>query len=132
MRLLIKAGHSQSRLYLYNSTDKLLAKLSWPTDRQLADKLLIQTKQLLTDCQCQLKDLTGVGVFAGPGSFTGLRLSHALANTLAYALSIPVANASGSTWRDKLLVELKQPKGAGLQVVVPEYGQPAKTTTPKK
>lgn len=36
------------------------------------------------------KDLTGIEVEKGPGSFTGIRVGVSVANALGYSLSIPV------------------------------------------
>lgn len=36
------------------------------------------------------KDLSGIRVNIGPGSYTGLRVGVAIANTLSFALKIPV------------------------------------------
>lgn len=49
----------------------------------LIDKLL--KKNNLT-----LKDLDGIDVFEGPGSFTGLRVGISVANALGFLLQIPV------------------------------------------
>ena len=63
--------------------------LKSPVDRKtqavipLIDNIL--SKQKLT-----LKDLTGIRVNPGPGSFTGLRVGVAVANTLGFLLKIPI------------------------------------------
>lgn len=49
---------------------------------------LIQT--LLASKRLTFGDLDGIEVATGPGSFTGLRVGVAVANTLAFALGIPV------------------------------------------
>jgi len=36
------------------------------------------------------KDLSGIQINAGPGSFTGLRISLAIANTMSFVLKIPI------------------------------------------
>lgn len=51
----------------------------------LIEKFLKSQKQKL-----EFKDLTGIEVEKGPGSFTGLRVGVSVANALGFALGIPV------------------------------------------
>ena len=46
--------------------------------------------KILKKNKCTVKDLTGVKVNVGPGSFTGTRVGVAVANALGFALDIPV------------------------------------------
>ena len=46
------------------------------------------------------KDLTGIEVEVGPGSFTGLRVGVSVANALGFTLGIPV---NGKKIEDKLV-----------------------------
>lgn len=48
------------------------------------------TDELLTEHNVDIRDITEIQVHTGPGSFTGLRVGVAIANTLAYALHIPI------------------------------------------
>jgi tRNA threonylcarbamoyladenosine biosynthesis protein TsaB len=45
---------------------------------------------LLKKNNLSLKDLSGIDVFEGPGSFTGLRVGISIANALGFLLKIPV------------------------------------------
>jgi tRNA threonylcarbamoyladenosine biosynthesis protein TsaB len=49
---------------------------------------------LLREAGAEPRDLTGLVVGTGPGSFTGLRLGLAAARGLAFALDLPVAGVS--------------------------------------
>ena len=133
MYLLIETKPDQTSLYLYRQ-DKRLAESTWSTDRQLSDQILSKLNQLLHDNSYGFSDLSGVGVFAGPGQFTALRLVHVLANTLAYALAIPAVNATNPDWLKSCLSQLKSASksSTGLSVVSPSYGQPPQITTPRK
>lgn len=53
---------------------------------------LISIKNLLKQNKLSLKDLSEVRVRRGPGSFTGLRVGIAIANSLSMLLKIPVNN----------------------------------------
>lgn len=46
--------------------------------------------KLLKTANCKLKTFEGIEVETGPGSFTGLRVGVSVANTLGFALGIPV------------------------------------------
>jgi len=59
------------------------------TDKQSED-LLIAIDGILRKEKISLKDLAGILANLGPGSFTGSRVGITAANTLAWALDIPV------------------------------------------
>lgn len=52
--------------------------------------LLPLVEKLLKSQKVDFKDLEGIEVEKGPGSFTGLRVGVAVANALGLALGIPV------------------------------------------
>lgn len=69
--------------------------------------------EALNQSNRHVTDITQIEVKPGPGSFTGLRVGHSIANALGFALQIPVNGADiGST-------------------NLPKYGQ-APTITPRK
>lgn len=59
-------------------------------DRQKAQVVLLMIDEILQNHQLTPKDLTEISVNIGPGSFTGLRVGVAIANTLGTFLRIPV------------------------------------------
>jgi tRNA threonylcarbamoyladenosine biosynthesis protein TsaB len=52
--------------------------------------LLPLVEKILKKNELKFRDLTGIEVATGPGSFTGLRVGVAVANALGFALGIPV------------------------------------------
>jgi tRNA threonylcarbamoyladenosine biosynthesis protein TsaB len=77
-----------------------------------------------------LRDIQGIIVFEGPGSFTGLRISMSVANALAYSLGVPIVASSGDNWITEGLAQLQS--GGNHRIAVPEYGAHANITTPRK
>jgi tRNA threonylcarbamoyladenosine biosynthesis protein TsaB len=59
-----------------------------------SDRLLPWLVDLLAESDLVLSDLEGVAFGAGPGGFTGLRLSCGLAQGLAFGLDLPVLAVS--------------------------------------
>jgi len=64
--------------------------LSEKTGKQKSQNVLPLIKKLLEKHNASPQKLTDLIVNTGPGSFTGLRIGIAVANTLGYILSIPV------------------------------------------
>lgn len=73
---------------------RLLAEDALPERGWHARDLLSRLDGLLRGAGLAPRDLTGIGVAAGPGSFTGLRIGMATAKGLAYALRIGLAGIS--------------------------------------
>ena len=59
-----------------------------------AQNVLPLIEKILKKYKLKPNDLTAIKVNTGPGSFTGLRVGVAVANTLAWALKIPVNGKS--------------------------------------
>ena len=98
----------------------------WEAGRTLAHGLL----RFLQEKTGDLRNITGIGVMKGPGSFTGLRIGLAVANTLADSLSVPIVGTSGDNWQELALEKLRS--GENQKIVMPEYGAAAHITTPRK
>ncbi len=70
--------------------DTCIGSLFNQDQKEHASFLQPAIKQLLADCNLQLKDLNAVSVVNGPGSYTGLRVGLASAKGICYALGIPL------------------------------------------
>lgn len=62
--------------------------------QQHSQKILPLIDELLNKAQCTLSDLDVIGFGQGPGSFTGVRISVAIAQGLAYASKLPLVGVS--------------------------------------
>lgn len=102
----------------------------WLAERRLAKELLGWLTQQLVQQGKGLSDLTGIGVFSGPGSFTGLRIGLTVMNTLADGLRIPIVSVKDDGWQDIAVDRLK--RGEDDHIALPYYGSDAHITTPRK
>ena len=62
-------------------------------ERSHASLLNTFIRQSIADAGKEIKDLDGIAVSKGPGSYTGLRIGVSTAKGLAYALQIPLLSA---------------------------------------
>ncbi len=102
----------------------------WQADRGLAKGLLRFIGEKLQSENISWPDISAIGVFEGPGSFTGLRIGLTVMNTIADANNIPIVGAKGDNWQDEALLEIKNCKND--KIVLPHYGSEAHITISKK
>ncbi|MAD90129.1 MAG: tRNA (adenosine(37)-N6)-threonylcarbamoyltransferase complex dimerization subunit type 1 TsaB [Pseudoalteromonas sp.] len=62
--------------------------------QQHSQKVLPLVSELLDKAGCKLQDLDGIVFGRGPGSFTGVRISVAIAQGLAYGANLPLVGVS--------------------------------------
>jgi len=105
-------------------------KYDWQADRTLAKKLLGFLIEKLSENNKGWSDISAIGVFEGPGSFTGLRIGLTVANTLADAQNIPIVGGRGEDWQSQVLQKLQNHDDE--KIVLPFYGSEAHITVPKK
>jgi tRNA threonylcarbamoyladenosine biosynthesis protein TsaB len=129
MILLLDTSSPTCRLALYNN-DTCVYQEDWPVGRELAEQLLGHLQQILSRYNASFSTLAGIGVFKGPGSFTGLRIGLSVLNTLADDQLTPIVGTTGDNWQSEALSRLN--RGDNDRIVLPEYGRAANITQPQK
>lgn len=129
MILTIRTDKPEAELGIFGDNGEQLDYLVWYAHRKLAETLHQKITDMLAAQKASLEDIRGIVVFAGPGSFTGLRIGVSVANALAYSLNCPVVGANTDEWIEKGLSLLKTNP---TMVALPFYDAPALTTPPKK
>ena len=128
MIILLDTSTSLCRLTLVDGDSRFTDE--WQADRTLAKQLLRYLRDQLAARGKTFQDVTGICVFQGPGSFTGLRIGLTVLNTLADAQSVPIVGAQGDDWQEVALARLAA--GENDEMVLPFYGSEAHITTPRK
>jgi tRNA threonylcarbamoyladenosine biosynthesis protein TsaB len=133
MKMSVKS--SKDKYYLYLDTSEPEAELivfqgnnfliqrKWMAHRELSKTLSGEYQKIMKKARIERKDLSGICVFSGPGSFTGLRIGISFANALAFGLDIPVYET-----KKKGILNTRNPK----KIVIPFYGSEPRITKPKK
>ena len=110
--------------------------------REMARSTLAFLEEILQGEGATWQDLSGLAVFAGPGSFTGLRIGATIMNTLASSLDIPIVAVTNSDfsaqndensaddWRE--IARQKLANGENDKIALPFYGREARITKPRK
>jgi tRNA threonylcarbamoyladenosine biosynthesis protein TsaB len=86
----VDTATSVCSLALYDGV-RVLSEWNADTGLTHSEKMMPQLKALLESCSLSPRQLAGIAVSLGPGSFTGLRIGLSCVKTMAYALDIPVA-----------------------------------------
>lgn len=127
MYLAIRSDKSMAEVYILEADGGVVAKKVWDADRELARDLPGVIDDLVKN---DYTKLTGVIVYRGPGSFTGLRIGANVANAISYAENIPIVGSNGEAW----LTDGTRRLGGGQndKIALPEYGAAPHITPPKK
>ena len=135
MNLIIHTADKEAVLICLASKGRLIAKKKFKAQYKQAERLLAEVDKLLDDQACKPASLQAIVVVNVPGPFAALRIGIILANTLGWALKIPVVGIKLSEFRDiEDLVEIssdkiiKAKKGS---VVEPFYGKEPNITLNK-
>jgi tRNA threonylcarbamoyladenosine biosynthesis protein TsaB len=77
-----------------SSKGAVIAELTWHAGQNHTAELVPNLNHILAQVKIELKDITGVIVAKGPGSFNGLRVGMSFAKGLALSLNIPIVGIS--------------------------------------
>lgn len=91
--LAIETSTTELKLALSFGEDRVVT-ITDTVDRSHGQVIVRKMTDLFNSAGCQVKDLHGLVVSSGPGSFTGLRIGLAIGKGIAAALDIPVASVS--------------------------------------
>ncbi len=129
MILALRTDQPQAQLLLIEH-DEIAVDYKWEADRRLATTLLGTIDSVLAAHGSDWSAVRGIIVYQGPGSFTGLRIGMAVANTAAYAQELPIVTARGDKWVETGLRYLAD--GQNDTTTLPYYGAPPRVTKPQK
>jgi len=127
--LTLRTDNPEAEIGLFSDDDRI-DYVKWQAHRELSVTILSQINSILDKNKLALKDLGGIIIYSGPGSFTGLRIGFSVANTLSYGLKIPIVSCGGKNWIQDGLSRLKTKDND--YVAIPEYGRAPNTTKPVK
>jgi tRNA threonylcarbamoyladenosine biosynthesis protein TsaB len=77
-----------------SSQGEIIAELTWHAGQNHTTELVPNLLCILEQARLNLKDINGIIVAKGPGSFNGLRVGMSFAKGLALALNIPLVGIS--------------------------------------
>lgn len=129
MILALRTDKEEAELYLFDENGQKIKQSKYLAGRTLADTLLERIDQLLDDAKIDYRDLSGVVIFTGQGSFTGLRIGTTVANAIAFGLDIAIVKSSGKNWQLDGIKSLRKDPSASF--VVPDYDGKPNITKPK-
>lgn len=130
MILALRTSEPSCEMYLLNQTGELISQQKWLAERRLAKELLGQLEKFIGENNIKFKDLKGLIIFRGPGSYTGLRIGASVMNTLAYALNITIIGQTGEQWLEQGQARLRV--GLSDKIVALEYGASVRAAAAKK
>jgi tRNA threonylcarbamoyl adenosine modification protein YeaZ len=94
--LVLDTATSTPVVALADAHGTLVAERRWQSRHRHGEELLQRIDEMLIEAGVARRDLGGVIVGTGPGSFTGLRIGLATGKTIAYALGIPIVGISST------------------------------------
>jgi tRNA threonylcarbamoyladenosine biosynthesis protein TsaB len=128
--LTIRTDKPEAEVGLYQDHAQLEYEV-WHAHRELSITVHQKIEELLARQGKKIEDIGGVIGFAGPGSFTGLRIGLSVANALAYGLQRPIVAVQGEEdWIERGISRLAS--GENDRIALPEYGSPVHITQQRK
>jgi len=128
LTLTIRTDKAEAEIGLYDTNDKI-DYVKWEAHRELSTTIHHKIEEMLKKHSHNWPDIQALVIFKGPGSFTGLRIGLAVANTLASGLQIPIVSTMGDDWIDGGLTRIQ--KGENEGVATAEYGALPNITSPR-
>lgn len=130
MILALRTDSMTAFLATLSPAGEILNSKEWGAGRQLSVQLPVAIDEILDQSDASYSDLTGLIIYEGPGSFTGLRIGITIANTIAHQQHVPIVGATGDDWMETGIHKLENAQ-AGI-IVMPIYGGEANITKPRK
>jgi tRNA threonylcarbamoyladenosine biosynthesis protein TsaB len=90
MILAIDTATDMASIAIYKPAQGVLVEQTWLSGREQTTQLLPNTQRAMSLVGVTVRDLTGIAVATGPGSFSAVRIGLSVAKTMAYALQIPL------------------------------------------
>jgi tRNA threonylcarbamoyladenosine biosynthesis protein TsaB len=127
--LTIKTNEPVAEVTLFDGA-KQTGHEKWQAHRELSLTIHKKIEAILSSAGKSWDDLEGIVFFAGPGSFTGLRIGASVAGALAYGLKIPIVSVRDKGWAEQGVRKLED--GADEKTALLFYGGEPHITKPKK
>jgi len=90
--LLINTSKEKQLDVFLLTKSKIIGQASLKGNFKVSDRLLGLVDKILKKKKIKFDQLIGIMVVSGPGPFTSIRIGVAIANTLAFALKIPIVD----------------------------------------
>lgn len=130
MILVLRTDKPETYIGLYRVEGKKVDDRVWISGRELSEQLLRKIADIFEANSSEIGKISGVVIYSGPGSYTGLRIGFSVANSLGLSYQIPVIAVNGENWiKDGLQKASKQKE---FYPVSPFYGGDVFITKPKK
>lgn len=130
------AVEDKFNIALVNKVGVMLAQKKVNGKYVQAEKLLPTIVNLMKLYKIKKNDLTGVVVVKGPGGFTSIRIGVITANTLSFALNLPIIDFKLGEFTDMDNLAEKAVKKfknkVNQKLVIPFYGREPNITKPNK
>ena len=134
MFLIINTADSEKFFLALAKKEKIIFKKEFFVKYRQTEKLLPEIGKLFK--KYDNKTIKGIIVVSGPGSFTSLRIGITVANTLSWALNIPICAVKLNEFNnsDELIKmgNQKLKKIKGKNIIYPFYGQEPNITIKNK